>query len=185
MAKKKKAGKKKGSRASSTIPHLFTALIGFLVLAADQYSKYLTYYSIPRMTHENQWYPYGGIGVFEDFFGIEFSIVHTINYGAAWGVLSDFQNYLLAFRALFIAVLIGYLVFYNTKKVLELPLTLVAAGAIGNLIDTLVYGHVVDMFHFVFWGYSYPVFNIADSAICIGIFSTVILSSASCKLKYA
>lgn len=182
MAKKTK---KKGSKSGGSIPYLFTALAGIFILAADQYSKYLTHLYIPRMIHENQWYPYGGIGIFEDFLGIEFSLVHTVNYGAAWSMLSDYQNYLLAFRALFIAGLIGYLVFYNTKKSVVLPLTLVIAGAVGNMIDTLAYGHVVDMFYFVFWGYSYPVFNVADTAICIGIFSTVILSSVSGKLKYA
>ena len=49
-------------------------------------------------------------------------------------------------------------------------MTLILAGAISNVIDTFVYGHVVDMIHFTFWGYDYAVFNLADSAVCLGVF---------------
>ena len=43
-------------------------------------------------------------------------------------------------------------------------------GALCNILDYFFYGHVIDMLHFVFWGYDYPVFNVADSFICIGVF---------------
>jgi signal peptidase II len=46
---------------------------------------------------------------------------------------------------------------------------LIATGAIGNILDYFIYGHVVDVFYFVFWGYSFPVFNVADSIIFCGI----------------
>ena len=53
---------------------------------------------------------------------------------------------------------------------------MVAAGALGNVLDIFLYGHVVDMFYFVFWGWSYPVFNLADASIFIGIATLAIVS---------
>lgn len=120
-------------------------------------------------------YPYGGIGIFPDFHGIEFSIVHATNKGAAWGAFSEFSSWLLVLRIL----LIGFLLFYYFKHQslsIRFPLALIIAGALGNVIDIFLYGHVVDMIHFIFFGYDYPVFNIADSAICIGVALYLILS---------
>ena len=108
--------------------------------------------------------------------GIDFSIVHVSNRGAAWGMLPSYQISLLLLR---IALIIGmsvYLLFFNRNGYQTLPLTLVIAGASGNVVDTMSYGHVIDMFHFVFWGYDFPAFNIADSAICIGISWLFLLS---------
>ena len=114
-------------------------------------------------------YPYGGISVFKNFCGIDFSIVHQINTGAAWGMFSNFQDYLLFFRIVMIGVILSYLVFFNKTPLRRLPLLLILSGAIGNVSDYFIYGHVVDMFYFNFWGYSYPVFNIADSVIFSGV----------------
>lgn len=123
----------------------------------------------------NNGYPYGGIAIFKDFQGIEFSIVHATNKGAAWGTFSEYASVLLIFRIL----LIGFLIYYYFKHhslFIRLPLALIIAGALGNVIDIFLYGHVVDMFHFIFFGYDYPVFNIADSAICIGVALYLIFS---------
>jgi len=62
-----------------------------------------------------------------------------------------------------------YVMLFNKNKALVVPFVFVISGAIGNILDYFIYGHVVDMMHFVFWGYDYPVFNIADSFICIGV----------------
>lgn len=150
-------------------------MLGIFVLGADFLTKYLTQQNIPLGYRSA--YPYGGIGIFKDFFGIEFSIVHAINKGAAWGMFADFQSYLIGFRILLILGLIIYLLFYNRNKNVIIPLALIVFGACGNILDYFFYGHVVDMFHFVFWGYSFPVFNVADSAICIGIFWLLIATS--------
>lgn len=123
----------------------------------------------------NYGYPYGGIGVFPDFYGIEFSLVHATNKGAAWGTFSEFGSLLLIARLFLIAFLIYYFL-KHTSFYIRLPLTLIIAGAMGNIIDIFLYGHVIDMFHFILFGYDYPVFNIADSAICIGIALYLIFS---------
>ena len=115
-------------------------------------------------------YPHQGIPVFQDWFGgINFSINHVTNTGAAWGVLSTFDKALLVLRIVLIIGITVYLFTLNKRKERELPLALILTGAIGNVIDHFVYGHVVDMFHFSFWGYSFAVFNIADAAIFCGV----------------
>ncbi|MGZ3733142.1 MAG: signal peptidase II [Parachlamydiaceae bacterium] len=144
--------------------------IGFLILVLDAFSKHWVHVSLPVMSSHFPSYPYGGIPVFKDFLGIEFSLTHITNRGAAWGVLNGFQESLVGLRILLILAMLGYVLFYHrTLDQEKLPLTLIIAGAAGNVMDYFVYGHVVDMFHFVLWGYSFPVFNIADSSVCIGI----------------
>jgi signal peptidase II len=147
-----------------------------LVLALDICSKYLVHKYIEPMNGHALWYPYNGIGIFKNFLGIEFSITHATNRGAAWGMLANYQSWLLIFRIIMVGVILNYLLFFNKNKKILIPLSLVAAGALGNILDYYLYGHVIDMFHFVFWGFSCPVFNIADSAIFIGI-AWIFLSS--------
>lgn len=108
--------------------------------------------------------------VFSDFYGIKMQITHAINMGAAWGVLADFPNALVFVRILLIAALIIYFLGVNHRVQWNAPLCLIISGAIGNVIDFFHYGYVVDMIQFTFWGYEYPIFNIADSAIFIGSF---------------
>jgi signal peptidase II len=143
--------------------------VGLSILLLDIVTKYYIYHYLPVSNRFTLRYPYGGIEVFKNFLGIEFSINHTINRGAAWGMFAEAQDFLLILRILMIVGMLGYLFFYNKNRSWQLPLVLISVGALGNVIDTFVYGHVVDMFHFVLWGYDFPVFNVADSAITIGV----------------
>ncbi|WP_068471181.1 signal peptidase II [Candidatus Protochlamydia phocaeensis] len=150
--------------------------VGLFILLADQLSKFLVYRFIPLMDASTYWYPYGGIGIFRNLWGIEFSINHMTNKGAAWGFLGNYQLPLIVLRIILISGLSIYLFFYNSTRAWQLPLILIIAGAVGNVLDFFIYGHVVDMLHFVLWGYDFPVFNIADSAISIGIGLLFLLS---------
>lgn len=154
----------------------FPFYLALIIIAADYLSKYFVSILIPPMHMVPYWFPYGGIGVFKNFYGIEFSITHTANYGAAWGLFSSYQIPLMLVRGVLIVVLIIYSLFFNKHKNQQIPLALITAGAIGNVIDYFWFGHVIDMFHFILWGYDFPVFNIADSAITIGIGWLIILS---------
>lgn len=147
----------------------FSFVIGIALFFFDVVSKYLTHKYLPLISYSNSTYPYGGIGIFPNFFGIEFSIIHLTNKGAAWGFFSNFQVPLLILRMIVIVGLFSFLFFYNRYSAWAIPLTLVSVGAFGNVLDYFIYGHVVDMFHFVLWGYSFPAFNVADSAITIGV----------------
>ncbi len=144
-------------------------LIGVVILGVDAFSKFLTQHYLPLVKSHHVWYPYGGVGVFKDFLGVEFSINHVINKGAAWGVFYHYQDQLLYFRICLIAAMLVYILFYNTKQANTIPLIMICAGALGNVLDYYLYGHVVDMLHFVLWGYDFPVFNLADCAIFLGI----------------
>lgn len=150
------------------------AVFGLLLLLVDIMTKFYTANNLNPMF--GRAYPYNGIAVFENFFGVQFSIVHATNKGAAWGIFADWSEILIVFRIVLILGLTAFLIFYNNKKNIEMPLLLVAFGAFGNILDYFLYGHVIDMFHFVFWGYSYPVFNVADASICVGIFWLFLLS---------
>ena len=144
------------------------------ILCVDLLTKYWTQHDLPMMYSHAENYPYGGIGVFKNLLGIEFSITHAINYGAAWGILHQHQFSLLIFRLLLVILLSIYAFFINKQAHQRLPLTLIIAGATGNIIDYFLYGHVIDMFNFIFWGYPYPVFNVADSAITLGILGLLV-----------
>lgn len=144
-----------------------------LILLLDQFSKYWIQSTLPLMNLFS--FPYGGIGIFKNLFGVEFSLVHATNTGAAWSLFSDYPGSLFFLRIILILLLMVYY-FKEKSSQLKFPLALIIIGALGNLLDIFFYGHVIDMFHFVFWGYHYPVFNVADSAICIGVLLYLILS---------
>jgi signal peptidase II len=102
------------------------------------------------------------------------NIIHTYNPGAAWSMFANAggaQRWIFSALALVVSVvLVKWLraLPLATKKLLSAGLTLILGGAIGNVIDRLRLGHVVDFVQ-VHWGNSYfPAFNVADSAITVG-----------------
>lgn len=141
----------------------------FLFLfAADAATKVYALKFIPLL--KSGGFPFGGVAVFQNFGGISFSLNTIFNTGAAWGVFADFPGALFALRLL-IVLGFGFYFYFFRKCVLKTPaLWLIAAGALGNALDYLLYGHVVDFLHFVLWGYSFPIFNLADSFITLGVF---------------
>ncbi|MGK5594290.1 MAG: signal peptidase II [Parachlamydiaceae bacterium] len=147
---------------------MISCLLILFVLAVDIITKYLTQLFLPQMNNY-YWYPYGGIPMFENFWGIEFSISYATNKGAAWGVFAQYQFLLLLLRIGLIGSLMIYLLFTKKAALQRYSLALILAGAIGNVIDYFVYGHVVDMLHFVLFSYDFPVFNVADTAIFLGV----------------
>ena len=150
-----------------------------LILFIDFTSKYWVAHHLP-IIQPFSGYPFGGIGVFQTSL-VTFSIVHTTNTGIAWGMLANFQVLLLIFRILITAGIIAYLAFFKPAKYLRIPLTLIAAGACGNIIDYFIYGHVIDMFYFIFYKYSYPIFNVADASIFCAV---VYLLFTSKKIRF-
>ena len=115
--------------------------------------------------------PYGGPGINVLPF---FNIVHVYNTGAAFSFLADsagWQRWLFALIAVVVsAVLVVWLKRLQAHEHwLALGLALVLGGALGNLFDRVVYGHVID-FILVHWQqrWYFPAFNLADSAITLG-----------------
>lgn len=100
-----------------------------------------------------------------------FTLAH--NRGAAFSFLSSaggWQRWFFVFLALGVsAVLIVWLKKLNQQARLEAAsLALILGGAIGNVIDRLYHGYVIDFIDIFYGSYHWPAFNIADSAICIG-----------------
>lgn len=155
---------------------IFCLLCIASLLTLDFFSKWLTLQYVDLMTWLTPRYPYGGIPVFENFLGVDFSINYVENRGSAFGLFSNFSSVLLIARIVTVIGLIFYGCFYLKHDLYALPLSMIIAGAIGNIIDCLVRGFVVDMFHFVFFGYDFAVFNVADSSICLGVFACLMIS---------
>lgn len=102
-----------------------------------------------------------------------FNLTYVRNYGAAFSFLSDaggWQRWFFTIIAVVVSVVIMVWLarLDAAQKKLGLALSLVLAGAVGNLIDRSIYGYVIDFFHLYYQNWHYPAFNIADSAICIG-----------------
>ena len=97
---------------------------------------------------------------------VELTRIH--NYGAAWSSFSGQKWLLLGVTT----VLMLFIVYVLARRIVRHPVgiaacMLVLSGGIGNLIDRVKLGYVVDMFHFEFWP-SYPVFNVADICVVCG-----------------
>lgn len=148
---------------------LSTLLLIFSLFSLDCISKYWVHHHLPRIEFASSFYPYGGIAVFKDFFGIDFCITHAANTGGAWSLLSNHPNLLLCLRLVIILSLFIFIIFFNKQSSRHIPFLLIAVGAIGNILDTFIYGAVVDMLYFNLWGYSFPIFNFADTMIFCGV----------------
>ncbi|CAM3232980.1 signal peptidase II [Shewanella violacea] len=117
-----------------------------------------------------------------------FSFTYVRNYGAAFSFLSDaggWQKWLFTFIAVGFSALLTFWLRKQPRQMwrLNLAYTLVIGGALGNLIDRLQHGYVVDFLDF-YWDKShFPAFNIADSAICVGAVLIILDSFISDRLE--
>lgn len=92
------------------------------------------------------------------------------NRGAAWGILQNQMWFFYIITVIFVIGVIYYIQKYGKQdKFLGLALALILGGAIGNFIDRVWRKEVVDFIHTYIFSYNFPVFNIADSALCIGV----------------
>ena len=142
----------------------------FLLIGFDQLTKWLVHKYLPYSLFYSS-YPYGGIGVL-DLPYLKISINHLTNRGAAWGIGDHFPIVLLWIRIFLVSGLIWYLRKLVKKKVpwtIWIGFVLLTSGALSNILDFFLYGHVIDMIHVVVGSYDFPTFNIADSAIFLGI----------------
>lgn len=104
------------------------------------------------------------------YVGLGFYFTYVQNTGAAFGILQNGTVALSILSAVVAAFICGYL-WLNARKLPALQyaaLTLILAGAVGNMIDRFRLGYVVDFIHFNVPGFSFPVFNIADSCVVTG-----------------
>lgn len=120
---------------------------------------------------------YQSIPILDGFF----DLTHIRNTGAAFGFLAGQHGGIASYVLMAFSLLaIGFIVLLlkrlpGNEIGLIVSLSLILSGALGNLVDRLVYGEVIDFLD-VYWGrYHWPAFNVADSAICIGVVMSVFI----------
>lgn len=140
---------------------LLVTMLSIIFILLDQATKY----SVINYLNKD-------IEIIEDFF----YLIYTKNNGAAFSILTGRRIFLIIITLLIIGGLIYYIVKNKICSKIEiLAFSLIIGGSFGNLIDRIVRGYVIDFISIKILGYNFPVFNIADSLICIGLFLLLII----------
>lgn len=130
-----------------------------VVVALDLYTKHLI----------EKAFEFGDIKPITSFF----DLVRYHNEGSAFGFLNDaggWQKWFFAAVSVVAIVVMSYLIKkHQSEKIFSWGLALVLGGAIGNLYDRITLGYVVDFLNVHYQNHYWPAFNVADSAICIGV----------------
>jgi len=137
-----------------------------IILISDQLTKFIVDQSMPL---------HHSIPVIDDLF----SLTYIRNTGAAFGIFAgSAAAFRLPFLIVFSLVAIGFVIVMLRRLParetgLITALAFILGGAIGNLIDRVAYGEVIDFLDFYWAGYHWPAFNVADSFITVGVAITV------------
>ena len=148
--------------------YLYLLLIAAAVVVADQITKALVLANLPL---------YHSLTVIPGFF----DITHIHNPGGAFGFLAGSGPGVRKVVFLFVSLLALVLIFWFyikiplTHRFLATGFAMIFGGALGNLIDRIRFGKVVDFLDVYIGSYHWPAFNVADSAICVGIGIFVLL----------
>jgi signal peptidase II len=133
---------------------MLQAIIVILVVVLDQVSKYLAKHYLK---------PIGSVQLIPKIF----HFTYVENKGAAFGILQNQRWFFIAITVVVAVAIVYYMYTHSSENLLlTIALSMILGGAIGNLIDRIRLGYVVDMFHFIL--IDYPVFNVADSFVVIG-----------------
>lgn len=164
-----------------------TIAIALFIVIADQLSKWAVMEHILRPLHAIKQEPMGLMAWLADaperlpFLGIDvtsfFNFVVVWNQGVSFGLFSndtDIGPYILIGLSFIIIICFGVWAFRTNVLANHIGIALVIGGAIGNVIDRFRFGAVFDFLDLHFFGHHWPAFNIADSAICIGVFILMI-----------
>lgn len=104
-----------------------------------------------------------------------FYLTYTHNYGAAWSIFTGNIYFLVIMGILIVGFMIYYIVKNKIRNIWEiLGYGLFLGGAIGNIVNRMVNGYVTDFLDFRFGDYYFPIFNVADIGIVIGVFLLLI-----------
>lgn len=104
------------------------------------------------------------------------SLTYVRNIGAAWSILEGKQILLIIISMLFLVVFIFYIGRRECYTKLEIiSYSMIISGTLGNMIDRIIYGYVIDYIDILILGYNFPIFNLADTCIVIGIMLLLIL----------
>lgn len=155
--------------------------VASILFALDQITKILIFKNLRIDSYDR-------VEVIEDFF----YIIHVGNEGAAWGMFSGYGGFLSIVAVL--ALIAIYLLRHHLelhRLPMQLVFGLLIGGILGNTLDRLVHGHVIDFLDFSFPFHipyimptgHYPTFNLADSGIVIGTILYLLLSFYDTRVK--
>ncbi len=105
-----------------------------------------------------------------------FSLTFAKNTGIAFSLFEGKLIFIILMSLVVIFFIIQYLKDKKVSLLESVCYGVIIGGAIGNLLDRIVYGYVIDFFDFSFFGYHFPIFNVADICIVVGIFGLFILN---------
>ncbi len=133
------------------------SIISLITITIDQFTKFIV----------NSTIDFGYSKVIVPNF---FAITNAHNFGAAWSILWNKKTYIILIT-IFAMLLVVFLMFREKEhnKYKSLYYGLLIGGIIGNLIDRVFLGYVIDFFDFTFFGFHYPIFNISDIAIVMSV----------------
>lgn len=136
----------------------YSYMIAFFILLIDQISKWMIVANLQLGQK---------ISVISNFF---FITSHR-NTGAAFSILENQRWFLIVITIIVVMGLVWYIqkIRHQSGIMLPLGLSFILGGAMGNFIDRLLTGEVVDFLQFNFGSYTFPIFNAADMAICVGV----------------
>ena len=132
-------------------------IIAFICIILDQIIKLLIESSINLFEK---------IDVIDNFF----SITNVQNDGGAFSILSGYSLIFIIFPITFIMFIDKYYIKYNFSRFNKVIYGMLYGGVLANLVDRIVRGYVVDYFDFKIFNYNFPIFNLADTFIVIGVF---------------
>lgn len=143
--------------------HLKLYVISIICFILDLFSKFVI---VNTLDYEEE------LTVIKNFF----SIFYIRNTGAAFGMFSSHTVLLTIITLLIIYVFIKHVNKNKFNTLEEVSYGLIFGGAVGNLFDRIINGYVIDFFSFNIFGYSFPVFNVADICVVIGVFLLIIIN---------
>jgi len=143
---------------------MITILTIVLLVLLDQGTKYLVVKNMEL---------YESFSIIEGFL----SLTSHRNKGAAWGILQDQMMFFYIITIIVVIAIVYYMqVHAKGDPMLAIGLGLVLGGAIGNFIDRLLHQQVVDFIDVMIFNYDFPIFNIADSALTVGVIFILIMT---------
>lgn len=138
--------------------------LSIIFLIIDQISKLL----VVKLIDINN-----GIELIKNFF----YLTYTHNTGAAFSILTGKRIFLILIAVIILGVIFNYLIKNKVEGKLDrLAFSLIIGGSLGNLIDRIIKGYVVDFIDVKIFGYNFPIFNLADTFIVIGVFLLLIIT---------
>lgn len=103
-----------------------------------------------------------------------FSIHYIENYGAAWSIFNNKVDFLILISLFFLFIIYRYMYSFKYNQRNNIAFGFLLGGIAGNLIDRVFLGYVRDFVAFKIFSYHYPIFNLADTFIVVGVFLLII-----------